>query len=277
MGNARPVELLAPVPEQHRDDVRDALEAAIGFASVSSVRVMAGGASGALTFRVEARHDDLVLRIESIRGPLRNPHQYECMRVAAEAGVAPPIRYLDDEKGILLLPYIEQRPPADFPGGAAALASAGGELLARLHAAPGFPARSDYFEDLARLVERLERSGRVRAGLLDTHRDGLRQLRDAYPWHPEKFVSAHNDPNQFNMLFDGQRLWLIDWETARRNDPFVDIATLCSHVAPHSELRDVVLRAALGRSPEALDHAPPDVDVTGGAALRRRDPAHHRS
>ena len=61
---------------------------------------------------------------------------------------------------------------------------------------------------------------------------GFERVRAAYPWQPDTFVSGHNDPNQFNVLYDGDRLWLIDWETAYRNDPYVDLATLCSALAP---------------------------------------------
>jgi thiamine kinase-like enzyme len=38
------------------------------------------------------------------------------------------------------------------------------------------------------------------------------------------WVSSHNDSIPSNILFDGDRLWLIDWESAYRNDPLVDVA-----------------------------------------------------
>jgi Phosphotransferase enzyme family len=98
-------------------------------------------------------------------------------------------------------------------------------------------------------------SGRVASGLLDRHTAGFEQIRAAYPWQPEAFVSAHNDPNQFNLLYDGDRLWLIDWETASRNDPLTDIGNVCGYLAPTQDLRDSVLRASLGHEPDALVRA----------------------
>ena len=41
----------------------------------------------------------------------------------------------------------------------------------------------------------------------------------------EQYVSSHNDVLPRNVLFDGKRLWLIDWENGNRNEPLADLAT----------------------------------------------------
>lgn len=246
---------LGVVPEAHRQAVVSALDGAFGPGGASAIAVVGGGASGALTYRVEAPPGAHLVRVETIRGPLRNPHQYACMQIAADAGVAPPIRFVDDAAGVVVLPFIEQRPLTDHPGGAEGAAAEVAGLLRRLHDAPTFAAHGDHLENLGRLVGFLGGSGRVGPGLLDRHREGFERIRAAYPWQPETFVSAHNDPNQFNLLYDGDRVWLIDWETASRNDPFIDLATACSHLAPTDELRDHVLGTYLGRPPGAVDRA----------------------
>ena len=50
-----------------------------------------------------------------------------------------------------------------------------------------------------------------------------------------------------NILFDGARLWLIDWETAYRNDPLADIAIMTMYVANTPELQETLIRSWLGR------------------------------
>ena len=246
---------LTVVPEGHRDTAAAALDGAFGVGRASSIQVVPGGASGAPTYRVETDAGLHLLRIETMRGPLVNPHHYDCMQIAAEAGVAPPIRFVDATAGAVVLPFVGQRPITDHPGGPAGVATDMADLLLRLHATPTFPPRGDHLENLGRLLDHLTASGRVAPGLLDRHREAFEQIRAAYPWHPETFVSAHNDPNQFNVLYDGDRLWLIDWETASRNDPFLDLATACTHVAPTDELRDLVLRTWLGHEPDDRDRA----------------------
>jgi aminoglycoside phosphotransferase (APT) family kinase protein len=243
---------LSKVPEVHHDNVGRALADAFGSGAVTSVDVVRGGASGALTYRVESSAGPHLLRVETLRGPMRSPHQYACMQIAAEAGIAPPIRYVDPDAGLVVLPFVTERPLTDHPGGPPAVAAAVGDLLARLHGEPGFPALGDYMENLGRMIGFLERSGRVALGLLDRHREGFERIRAAYRWEPDSFVSAHNDPNQFNVLYDGDRLWLIDWETASRNDPLIDVATASSFAGTTTELAEVLLRAWLGREPDAL-------------------------
>jgi aminoglycoside phosphotransferase (APT) family kinase protein len=246
---------LDEVPEAHREKVAGALVAAFGPGAATAVRAAPGGASGALTFRVVTDGGDFLLRLETLSGPMRNPHQYACMRIAADAGIAPPIRYLDEGAGVLVLPFLDVQPLETFPGGPVALAAEGGALLRRLHDTTPFPSHGDHMENLARLLAALPASGRVAGGLLDEHTEGFARIRAAYPWDPSSFVSAHNDPNQFNVLYDGERLWLIDWETASRNDPFLDIATMGTYLAPSPELRTVLLRAELGREPSEVDVA----------------------
>jgi aminoglycoside phosphotransferase (APT) family kinase protein len=243
---------LGAVPEPHREAVTSALADAFGTTGVTAVHQVRGGASGALTYRVECPAGPRLLRIETLRGPMRNPHQYACMRAAAEAGIAPPIDYVDDDAGIVIMGFIAERPITGHPGGPPAAAAAAGALLARLHETATFPPLGDYMESLARMLRFLEASGRVAPGLLDRHCEGFERVRAAYPWQPDGFVSAHNDPNQFNLLYDGERLWLIDWETASRNDPLVDVATASSHLAPTPELAEILLRSWLGREPDEV-------------------------
>jgi hypothetical protein len=45
-----------------------------------------GGVSGAVVLLIETNGRRFVLRIEGPASPLRNPHQYVSMRIAADAG-----------------------------------------------------------------------------------------------------------------------------------------------------------------------------------------------
>jgi len=52
-----------------------------------------------------------------------------------------------------------------------------------------------------------------------------------------------------NILFDGERVWLVDWELAFGNDPLVDIAILTTELAETPELEDALLEAAFSLKP----------------------------
>jgi hypothetical protein len=66
----------------------------------------------------------------------------------------------------------------------------------------------------------------------------------------ENHASSHNDVLPRNILFDGERLWLIDWENACRNDPLVDVATALDNFAQSPELEEALMLAWLDDAPD---------------------------
>lgn len=168
------------------------------------------------------------------------------MRSAAEAGIAPALLHADATAGVAIMKFVEGRPLDDFPGGSEALARALGVLAARLQATPAFPAVADYPSLIGGLLDRLQGTG-LYGPLLAPHREGFARLRAAYPWDESLLVSSHNDPHPGNILFDGERLWLIDWETAYRNDPAVDLAIMTMYRAGTPDLQEALLQAWRGR------------------------------
>ncbi len=239
-----------PLFAAQREIVRSALAAAFGSAPIGAVTPMAGGASGASPFRVEVGARRYLVRVEGRPSPLRNPHQYVSMRIAAEAGIAPPVHYIDEAARVAVTDFIEQQPLQVYPGGPRALAQALGELLGRLQATPLFPQFVDYPDIVARLFAHVRRTGLFAAGLLDAHVERLERIRQAYASGPATLVSSHNDLIPSNILFDGERLWLIDWESAYRSDPLVDVATVLDTLATSPELGDILLQAWLGHAPD---------------------------
>jgi hypothetical protein len=233
-------QLLDRFPENLHDAVRVALSSAFGSAPVEDHQPMLGGASGALALRITVKGRDYVLRVEARRSPLRNPHQYTCMRIASEAGIAPALHYTDAEAGIAIIDHVVARPIQ------AASAHELAALVAKLHATNLFPAVGDYRNLIRRMLAHVQ-SG-FAAGLLDSHRENFERIVVACPWDPATHVSSHNDPNPRNVLFDGQRLWLIDWETAYRNDPMTDVAILAENHAPSPDQATKLLHDYLGRA-----------------------------
>lgn len=243
-------ELFDAIPADRRDTARLALEATFGSAALAALRPVSGGASGALIYRIEAAGRPYLLRMETRRDAFRNPHQYVCMQRAADAGIAPPVHHVDEAGGVAIMDFVRQRPLLEYPGGPEGLVRELGALIARMQATVRFPQLRDYLDTLDRLLGFVRRSGIFAAGLLDPHAEGFERIRQAYPWDSSALVASHNDPGYRNILFDGQRLWLVDWETAYRNDPLTDVAILAENFAGTTELEDVLLRAWLDREPD---------------------------
>jgi len=240
---------IALLPVARRDAAQRALTAAFGRASFDDIRKLTTGASGSLIYRIEVAGKPYLLRLEALDGDEnRDPQRsFLCMTRAAQAAIAPPLHYVDASSGVAIMDFLPERELDDYPGGRAALARALGQMVARLQATAPFPRSRSYIDVLARLVERLRYSGRFAPGLLDRHYEGFERIREVYPWDDATLVSSHNDLHPGNILFDGNRLWLIDWDAAYCNDALLDVAVLSNFFATTPALQASLLQGWLGR------------------------------
>lgn len=238
------------IPEVLHDAVRDCFAALYGHAP-PSLTVVSGGASGAVLLRVQMEASDHLVRVEAVKHPDRNPHQYEHLAIAARAGVAPPVHYTDAENGVAVVDFVDTVPLEQFPGGHDGLLRAMAGLVRQLQSAPGFAQWQDFREVAGRMLGHAERW--FEPGVLDGHREAFDRLCSVVAWDSADHVASHNDPNPSNLLFDGTRLWLIDWEMACRNDRYVDLAIIADRLAANRELRLRLLEAWLERPAEGAD------------------------
>jgi Ser/Thr protein kinase RdoA (MazF antagonist) len=123
-------------------------------------------------------------------------------------------------------------------------------MLRRLQAAPLFPYFVEYPDIVERLFAHVRRTGLFADGLLDPHFERLVRLTERYAQDRPPMVSSHNDLNLRNILFDGTRLWLIDWESAYRNDPLTDVAVLLDNLAASPDEEAALLAAWHGGAPD---------------------------
>ncbi len=243
----------ALIPEARRDAVRAALSATFGTAAADDFQLMKGGVSGALIGRFEVREGTYVLRLEPERIALNDRRRhYACMTVAADAGAAPSIHYADPVTGVAIMDFVSRGPlsahtASAFPGGSAGLVRALGSLVARVQATPPFPMIFGDRDPIGLLLAQVGASSPFLApGQLDPHAEGFVRIRAALPWDVEALVSCHNDPNPRNILFDGDRLWLVDWELGSRHDPLMDVAIMTTNLPETPEIENTLLEAAFG-------------------------------
>ncbi|HEY5008422.1 MAG TPA: DUF2239 family protein, partial [Caulobacteraceae bacterium] len=106
-----PSALDAFIPNERREAVLRAVEAAFPGAAVEKLEPVTGGASGALIFKATVRGGDYLLRLETGRDGFRDPErQYACLKIAAEAGVAPKLHYADPRDGVAITDFVRVAP-----------------------------------------------------------------------------------------------------------------------------------------------------------------------
>jgi aminoglycoside phosphotransferase (APT) family kinase protein len=197
-------------------------------ASSTSIARIARGLSGAGVYRVEAGGQVYVLKVGAETEPLDAWQRRLAMqRLAAEAGVAPRVVHHDEDRRAVVSEHVADRGfmarLAD-PRTRDAAVDQLGHTMRRVHAFP--------LEDGAAWQDPRDTFAPEWAGLADFAvptfaRAAIDRVRaEPPPPRDRPLVFSHNDPNPSNLVFDGARLLLLDWDAAGPNDPFYDLAAL---------------------------------------------------
>jgi hypothetical protein len=218
-----------PIPEALRPAIDRALLTAFGTSELDGIAPLSGGLSGAAVFRIRVGGIAYALRVTQARDELRDPARgFACMRIAAEACLAPTVRYANPEDGVAIMDLLAAQPLSHYPGDGRAMIVELAQAVRVLHAAPPFPALVDYMDGLQSLINLHRASGLIDPAATEELFDRYAGLAAVYRTAPGDLVSSHNDLNPGNIIYDGRRLWLIDWEAAFLADRYVDLATLAN-------------------------------------------------
>jgi aminoglycoside phosphotransferase (APT) family kinase protein len=237
------------IPEEKNDDVVRALWEAFGVTEFEAIQPLTAGLSRALVFRIVVRGRPYVLRLvvntDGAVGPGQGnqAHHFACMKLAAEVGIAPRVWYTSAEDGISITDFVARRP---FPRTRAlALLPA---TLKGLHAQPPFPSSRtvNYLDTMDGLVGKLQAAGSLTDCEAAEIFELYAQARDAYPRVDLDMVPSHNDLRPENILFDGERVWLVDWEAAFTNDRYLDLAVVSNFVVANGAEEEAYLQTYFG-------------------------------
>ena len=243
-----PLDSLIPFPK--REAALHACQKAFGAAVIQSVARITKGASGAGVFKLTVDGRDYLLRIEGPSDGFRDPdRQYTCLRIAAEAGVAPRLIYADPKEGIAVTDFISADLTPTTGWNKPEFVRALARTVKVLHAAPLFPTLVNYLEGVDALMRRCLATGILPTKALKKHRRYFGELVKAYPRGKRgggDFVSSHNDLNPGNVLVQGGKAWLVDWESAFAADRYVDLAAIANFFATKEQERELMLQAYFG-------------------------------
>jgi thiamine kinase-like enzyme len=170
---------------------------------------------------------------------------------AASTGIAPTVvdRVVDGPagSGVLVLAWVDApawtpddvRADANLPRIAAACRV--------LHAGPRFARDFDMFAVQRRYL-RVVRERRFRLpARYEEFLPAVDRIRAALAVRPEQTMPCNNDLLAANVLDDGERLWLIDYEYAGNNDPCFELGNIWSESALANDQLDALVSAYYGR------------------------------
>jgi aminoglycoside phosphotransferase len=200
---------------------------------------------------------------------------YTSVRAAAEAGVAPRVWYTDIENRISITDFVEAEhlPVSEAllqlpallrtlhslaPFGRApfnttctflfnkahALTRKGRALTKKGHALTKGPAPEDF-------LQKFQASNLLPQAQSEEFFARYGEIAAVYPYDDSEMVSSHNDlfkPD--NILFDGHRVRLVDWEAAFLNDRYADLAAVANQVVANDEQEMAYLEQYFGAPPD---------------------------
>ena len=240
------------IPEEKIAAVTRGLNEVFGVSAFDDIRDLTERPGSNRAFRIVVQRSPYLLRINTRPGDMRR--HFSCMLAAAEAGLAPSVRYANAEDRISITDFVNT-----------ARLSAADALrrvpaaLRVLHALPPFP-----FAPFNTTCTFLLNQGPALDGFVQKFRDSnilpeqerkellaqYARVAEAYSSLEQDLAPSHNDlfkPD--NMLFDESRLWLVDWEAAFQNDRYADLAVVANMLVASDAEEQIYLQEYFGAPP----------------------------
>jgi thiamine kinase-like enzyme len=209
-------------------------------------------------FRITVRGSAYLLRINTRPGDMAR--HFACMQAAADARLAPRVWYTSTEDRISITDFVETVP---LPASDAVVRIPA--ALRTLHALPPFPTapfnttctfllnKGPALDDF---LQKFRASSILAANETDELLAGYRRVAAVYSRLDSDLAPGHNDlfkPD--NMLFDGNRLWLVDWEAAFQNDRYADLAVVANMIVTNELEERIFLQEYFGEPPDEYQRA----------------------
>jgi len=167
------------------------------------------------------------------------------MNAAAEAGLAPRVWHTNMEDGISIADFVEVVPFSTtevrvrIPG-----------TLRRLHALPPFPKAFNYITMHNGFIWGLRAANLLPKNETEEVFRQYAQVSAVYPRVDSDMVSCHQDLKPGHVLFDGHRVWLVDWLAAFVNDRYFDLAIVANFVVNNDAEEKTYLQEYFGQPPD---------------------------
>jgi thiamine kinase-like enzyme len=215
--------------------VEKALAQTFKTATLSDIKPLAGGLSTSAVYKIIVDEQSYVLKVDNTGGPVNN----SCMEIAAKAGIAPALYYLDAQEGVSITRFIDNKPLRVTFSSPETLTKELADTIRSIHGMPPFAKEGSLLDTLQSLIGQLKGSPLFPKDFFE-YFDIILQH---YPWQDTDKVSSHNDLNPNNMVCDGQRIWVVDWDAAFLNDRYVDLA-IAANFFVHNEAQEALFLEA---------------------------------
>ena len=240
-------------------DVYEALEKIEGFDVLMSETLMIERLGGLTNrnFKINCQRGVFVLRLagEGTSDYIDREAEFKNASIASAAGVNAEIIHFDVNTGTMMCRYINNAVTMDIEGlrDITALRKAG-QAFRQLHdCGQKFVGQFDLFEQVDQYLGVVRDLGATLPdGYAEVQKDA-EAVRAALSAHELPNKPCHCDPMVENCVYDGKKMFIIDFEYAGNNDPMWDLGDL-SVEGDFSDEQDLeIMTAYFGQTPNAFD------------------------
>ena len=237
-------DLLAGLPAHDAERLR----LVTSLATATRVVVLDGGITNR-NYRVCTPTRDYVVRLsdpESSLLSIDRDNEYLNSMAAAMSGAGAPVAQFVPGAGVLVVEWIEGRTftPQDVadPRNLPRIADA----CRVLHSGPAFASDFDMFELQRRYLDIVRERGYRLPPRYDEFEPQVARMRRAMSVLPEPTVPCNNDLLAANIIDDGSRLWLIDYEYSGNNEASFELGNIWSESTLDDDLLEPLVTSYWG-------------------------------
>lgn len=222
--------------------------------------LVTGGRGTSKIIHFTAREKPYICRVTDATRPafFINPEcEIHNMWAVNPLGVAPRLHHADHQSGVIIMDYVQPirltQEMLEDEEHTADLYQELAEKVRTLHGGPAFTKDpTNIFTDLESTVKvaELKRVPQLAVDVLET----IRSLEPLLKKH-EECVPSHKDLHSNNVLYDGKKIFFIDWELGANCDRFVDLACVSIFYIFDSTKDEDLLRSYFGREPTEKEKA----------------------
>lgn len=213
-----------------------------------TVTALPGGITNR-NYRIDIAGEAFVVRV-GIPGAevlgIDREREYRCLVAASASGAAPEVVYCRPAEGVLVTRFVPGRalaPGEMFPPEGVARVV---QTMRRYHNGPAFAGSFSPFRTLDEYLSAARHGNSPLPSDIDGLYAALARLSAALQPGGRMVRPCHNDLWGPNLIDDGQRVVVVDWEYAGMGDPYFDLANFAIYHCPSDAADAALLRAYSG-------------------------------
>jgi thiamine kinase-like enzyme len=201
--------------------------------------------------RVTTSERDVVVRISheaSTMLAIDRDEEFANSTAAAESGAAPAVVEYAPDHHLLVVDYIDGHTLTDDDLAQEQMLPPVAKACRLLHGGPRFVNDFDMFRVQRGYLDTVVEHGfRLPAGYLDLMPQASR-IQAALSAYPLPTVPCNNDLLAANLIDDGERIWVIDFEYAGNNDPCFELGNIWSEATLPVDHLELLVTAYFGET-----------------------------